>query len=298
MARTKQTTKTRKHCYGAQCGSGGPLESSLNKNKATAINRAVNRGIGKSLADGKKYQGSLDLSFYATLYSMVLDSSTKVLNLKLVRNLLVYSFLGFAIQRAQSATVNTITKLKNPERVLLRRNVVIDRDRYCIWWALTHSKGDPFGRRKGKDRLDWTVTAGSRAGGKHQHPIDIVALYLIYCQMMGFPADKTGRVPGKDLDTPFFQELDRHGRPTGEPLSYTSCLYGLKADIKQFFPELDPSDYGTHTFRRFGATYAKAKGIPDDLIMLMGRWVSECWRRYLLFSDDSKVQMSRDMLGD
>jgi hypothetical protein len=158
----------------------------LNKNKATAINRAVNRGIGKSLADGKKYQGSLDLSFYATLYSMVLDSSTKVLNLKLVRNLLVYSFLGFAIQRAQSATVNTITKLKNPERVLLRRNVVIDRDRYCIWWALTHSKGDPFGRRKGKDRLDWTVTAGSRAGGKHQHPIDIVALYLIYCQMMGY----------------------------------------------------------------------------------------------------------------
>ena len=66
----------------------------------------------------------------------------------------------------------------------------------------------------------------------------------------------------------------------------------------EYFPELDAADYGTHTFRRFGATYAKCQGIPDDLIKLMGRWVSDCWQRYLMFSDEDKVQMSRDMLAD
>ena len=84
--------------------------------------------------------------------------------------------------------------------------------------------------------------------------------------------------------------------PTGAPFLYDSLLRALKADIRRFFPELDPADYATHSFRRFGATYAKCGGIPDDVIQYVGRWVSDCFQRYFVFSDDDKVDMSRSLI--
>ena len=79
-------------------------------------------------------------------------------------------------------------------------------------------------------------------------------------------------------------------------MAYNSALYALKADITNHFPDLDPADYGTHSFRRFGATYAHMKGLPNDLVQYMGRWVSDCFQRYFLFSDDYKVEISRQMM--
>ena len=139
----------------------------------------------------------------------------------------------------------------------------MDLSHYCIWWALGYSKGDPFGRRKGKDGKDWTVTAGCR---HKSHPIDVVRLYQFYCQLMGWSLDPKSAAFRKQQLAPFFQELDKRGIPTGAPLTYNSLLRALKDDVKTHFPDIDPADIGTHSFRRFGATYMKTKGIPDDLI--------------------------------
>ena len=49
--------------------------------------------------------------------------------------------------------------------------------------------------------------------------------------------------------------------------------------------------------RRFGATLAKCRGIPDDLTQHMGRWVSDCFQRYFLFSDDDKTEMNKRLLS-
>ena len=112
---------------------------------------------------------------------------------------------------------------------------------------------------------------------------------------MGFTDNRSCQKYRQQSDMAFFQELNKD-KPTGRPLSYNSLLIALKQDISLFFPDLDPADFGTHSFRRFGATYMKCKGIPDDLIQYMGRWVSECFQRYFLFSDDDKVNISKQML--
>jgi hypothetical protein len=114
---------------------------------------------------------------------------------------------------------------------------------------------------------------------------------------MGFSTKVDSKKWRLQSKLPFFQELDNQGRPTGKPFAYDSLLRNLKQDIVDYFPELDPDDYATHSFRRFGATYAKCRGIPDDLIQHMERWVSDCFQRYFLFSDDDKVQMNQRLLS-
>ena len=253
--------------------------------------KAVSRGIDKQLQGGRRFQGSLDLTFFCEMFSKVKLESNSI-ELKTIRNLLVHTFLGFAVQRSQSAAVSNAANVRKPDRILLRRNVRFDQARNAVWWGLTHSKGDPFGRRKGKDGIDWTVTAGHRS---NNHPIDIVWLYQLYCKRMGFTDNRSCQKYRQQSDMAFFQELNKD-KPTGRPLSYNSLLIALKQDISLFFPDLDPADFGTHSFRRFGATYMKCKGTPDDLIQYMGRWVSECFQRCFLFSDDDKVNISKQML--
>ena len=113
---------------------------------------------------------------------------------------------------------------------------------------------------------------------------------------MGFDANSSSRQSQRQADVPFFQQLNSRGRPTGLPLTYDSLLHALKSDLRTYFPELDPADFATHSFRRFGATYAKLKKIPDDLTQYMGRWISDCFQRYWIFDDDAKVDMSRSLV--
>lgn len=44
---------------------------------------------------------------------------------------------------------------------------------------------------------------------------------------------------------------------------------------------LPPSDFGTHSFRIGAATVADASGLPDDVVKRLGRWKSDCFRRYI-----------------
>lgn len=44
-------------------------------------------------------------------------------------------------------------------------------------------------------------------------------------------------------------------------------------------------DLDTHSFRIGGASAAASCGVPDSIIKILGRWTSDCYRRYLRVSD-------------
>jgi len=189
----------------------------------------VSRGIDKQLQDGKRYQGSIDITFFAELYERYANCNDIIK----IRNLLVFSFLGLGIQRSQSAVVQSVSELE--QKTLLLEDTRLCSDSYAVWWGLKFSKGDPFGRRKGKDRKDWTPTAGYKGD---KHPIDIVRLYVHYCKLMGFTLKRTGSKFRQQRKQPFFQQVNRN-RPTGVPLTYRELLKDLKQTIRTEFPDLD-----------------------------------------------------------
>jgi len=286
--------------------------SILNSKEISKIDRAVSRGMQKELACNKRIDEPFMISYMCSMYEHL-----DLTNLKKVRNLLAYSFLGFSIQRSQACTNKNSqptgqTKQEEKfftDRTLLTQDVELDTENWTVWWALKHSKGDPFGKRKGKDGNDWTATAGCR---RPTHPIDIFRLTQVYCKLMGIKLNEkcnrkaqpfknqAGRKPAAMI--PFFQQLDANGRPTGKALTYAVLLKELRndlADIADIYPELTDTAplFGLHCFRRFGATLAKTNGVPDDITQYLGRWISDCFQRYFLFSDDDKIAMSRSMLG-
>ena len=47
-----------------------------------------------------------------------------------------------------------------------------------------------------------------------------------------------------------------------------------------------------HSFRRGGATYAFEAGIPGELIQICGDWSSDCYKQYLEFSMQTKLDLA------
>ena len=54
---------------------------------------------------------------------------------------------------------------------------------------------------------------------------------------------------------------------------------------------LQPHMYGTHSFRRGGATWAFQAGLPGELIQTLGDWKSDCYKKYLTFDIDTKFNV-------
>ena len=80
----------------------------------------------------------------------------------------------------------------------------------------------------------------------------------------------------------------------GRPVSSAAPLFQLadsspvtKAGLLTFVSHLlrligiDPSQYSGHSFRIGGATSASLAGLSDYEIKLIGRWNSDCYRRYI-----------------
>ena len=87
--------------YGSSIAAASTVETYCNQvcwilqqHQTHKLSKAVSRGIAKELQDGRRYQGSLDLSFFATLYSMVFNPAAEYQDLKFVRNLLVHGPTG------------------------------------------------------------------------------------------------------------------------------------------------------------------------------------------------------------
>ena len=266
------------------------VQWSLNQHGESRIKQDVERGMKKQLKLNKKAVDPWKLEYFATLFERHAETD----NLTQLQTLLALSMLGFGIQRSRSAVTKSISCWEQKTHLTVS-DVKLDRKLYAVWWGIKHSKGDPFGNRLGKDGKDWLPTAGSPS---ESHPIDIVPLFRRYCRLMNFRVKPDGTVVSPAGDVPFFQQLTS-GRPNGLPLTYAQLLAATKTAQRELsgdYPELVDARIGLHSFRRFGATLAKLRGVPDDLIQVMGRWVSLTFQRYFVYDEADLVDINKRLL--
>jgi len=67
--------------------------------------------------------------------------------------------------------------------------------------------------------------------------------------------------------------------PNGEPISRRSLMNFISPLLR--LTGLEPTNYSGHSFRIGGATSASMAGLTDYEIQLMGRWSSDCYKRYI-----------------
>jgi hypothetical protein len=91
--------------------------------------------------------------------------------------------------------------------------------------------------------------------------------------------DAWARAPIQRSDAPLLQVDSR-----GSPLTYRALLHFIKQQLSAF--GFDAASFGAHSLRIGGATLLAANGFSEAQIQAMGRWSSECYQRYLRFSDD------------
>jgi predicted aconitase with swiveling domain len=58
----------------------------------------------------------------------------------------------------------------------------------------------------------------------------------------------------------------------------------------------DDKSYTGHSFRRGAATDASNKGVPEHQFMLMGRWTSDAFKRYISHTEEQRLGISRRIL--
>lgn len=76
----------------------------------------------------------------------------------------------------------------------------------------------------------------------------------------------------------------------GTPLSYRTLLNFMKQAVSTM--GLDPAVFGTHSLRIGGATQLAMCNFSTSQIQEVGRWTSDCYRRYLRFDDSFFRQVS------
>jgi hypothetical protein len=83
------------------------------------------------------------------------------------------------------------------------------------------------------------------------------------------------------------------GEPHWGPLTYTTFLALTKATIRK--AGVDPDKYAGHSYRRGGATWAMAIGIPIPAIKAIGDWRSEAYLLYCEITAQTRRAAARQM---
>ncbi len=71
-----------------------------------------------------------------------------------------------------------------------------------------------------------------------------------------------------------------------KPLTFHTFISRFQTLLTQ--AGFDPTGITGHSFKRGGASFAFASGVPSELIKHQGQWKSDCYLRYLEFSMESK----------
>lgn len=91
------------------------------------------------------------------------------------------------------------------------------------------------------------------------------------------------------------------GRPTDPLFNTGEGAFNRKriTDVlRQKLRSLGHGDhYASHSFRRGAATEARNSGVPEAMIMLLGRWKSDAYLRYIEINPDLVLQASRRHQG-
>ena len=75
----------------------------------------------------------------------------------------------------------------------------------------------------------------------------------------------------------------------------TRQLFGTALDTILEALQLDHGKYNTHSFRIGAATSAKEAGIADSHIMMLGRWRSSAYQRYIRTPPETLAQLSKTL---
>jgi alkylhydroperoxidase family enzyme len=208
---------------------------------------------------------------------------------------LAYNQLGQGILRKQSAVCNSEAQWDAGIHLCVA-DVQILRDQYAVAWGLKHQKQDRFGDQLGPDGRDWVYTSGTLDINGTSSILDIFPMADSYWKLMKFDllSENEKKV------TPFYQTF-LFGRPTGHPMTYHQLLNQFRLDLdklpKSSFPGLVSSEFGLHSFRRFGATVAKLNGLPNDIIQRLGRWNSDTFLTYFVFTVEETIAWQSQLLG-
>ncbi len=178
------------------------------------------------------------------------------------------AFFGFF--RKSSVAVAT-GSLADPELHLRRRDITVDNQRYCLVIKVPKSKTNPY-----REREDTIYIAGREGSA-----LDPVAAYV--AMLAASPAQP---------DAPAFGHMTA-GR-------YTPVTHALLVNsTKQYAATLgiNPTTVSGHSYRRGGATFAFAAGVPDPLIQWQGLWASLCYRGYIDAPVEARLLTSTMMLN-
>jgi hypothetical protein len=113
-------------------------------------------------------------------------------------------------------------------------------------------------------------------------PIDAVATIIT---MLGSRSNLTAATAS---DTLF--ELD-----SGRPVANTTITQELKDAAEEM--GLESARYATHSLRRGGATALNAAGVNTEIIRRWGRWLSDCWKRYVFGTTEELGDMASAMVN-
>ena len=169
-------------------------------------------------------------------------------------------------------------------------DVRVDRDRYAVGFGIKNNKPDHFGQLRGEDGRNWVWVSRCRGS-----PLDIVPVVEIYFSKMNF-----NQLNEEQKKVIFFYQEIIHNKPSGMPLTYSRLLSEFRYDLSRLdvtkFPILQPSEWGLHSWRRFAATLAKLNGLPNDLIMYLGKWRSDSFLAYFAFTSDDNIEIQSRLL--
>lgn len=98
--------------------------------------------------------------------------------------------------------------------------------------------------------------------------------------------------------------LSSRGTKTGPLFQYLSgaplTKAGLTSETRQLFfmSGFQPSQYVGHSYRIGAATTSASVDLPPWLIKTLGRWSSDCYKRYVECPHSLLSGVSRQLLGD
>ena len=145
----------------------------------------------------------------------------------------------------------------DPSITLMKQDLAITSEGAWLW--IKASKTDPF--REG-------VTVRIAANNTILCPINALRLYL-----------------------------PLHPTPTGPLFVFQNGGFLTRADINTLLKDMTngAANVSSHSLRIGAASTAAAMGCPKYLIQGMGRWSSDCFRRYIRISNDTIKRASRSI---
>ena len=195
-----------------------------------------------------------------------------------VRNNLYYQMHFGTWCRSASSLPKTVAKYDSGEHLAWRDVLLLHEGKQqYLAVGVKSQKPDVYGMRLDETGHCWYALSASPG-----QQVNVCCTYALYA----------AAAKAQDPAAPFFQQVE-HNELTGRPATYKQMLAAFKKDLKAVCPDKEMENFGLHSFRRGGATTAKARGIPDTFIQQFGCWSSEAYKLYTEMSVQDMLAISQ-----